>query len=128
MIGHQEAACRQRRLDAQQRRQLLIFHHGELGGGAGGGETLAGDGEEHLAMEDDLAFAEDRVVAGTHRADIVLARDIGGGEHGDDTGGGANRRQIELGDPRMSLGRGAGKEMQQIRGVLECRRHRGPRR
>ena len=130
MIGHQEAARRQRLLDAEQRpaaphirRPRAWRRRGRLA------KLSAATAKSDLAMEDDLAC---RQKSGSSPAPTGLTSFLPGisadGEHRDDARRGANRREIELGDPRMGAGGGAGDEMQQVPRGSGCRRHRGPRR
>jgi hypothetical protein len=81
-------------------RQVFVFDHGLGGGGAGGGDRGGGHGEQALADADHLAVGEQLVVA-DHRADVVLAGDVGGGQHEHHAGRGAHGRQVHRHDPRM---------------------------
>ena len=76
---------------------------------AGGG----GDGEDRLADELDEVGGEQGLVVAVGRADVVLARDVGCGQHADHALGGAHRVDIDPGDPRVRLGREAELDVQQ---------------
>ena len=112
-IGDQDAR-RQRRLDVEDRRQLLVLDHGELGRAARRVARCRGDGEHRLADELDELRRQQRVVVATSRADVVLARDVGGGQH-------VRRRRARRGLApdrrlrilRMRLGREAERSVQQ---------------
>ena len=72
-------------------------------GDARGAVAGRGDDEQGLAGIEDLVLGEEQVVV-EDRADIVLAGDVGGGEDRDHAGGGADRVEIEPGQPRMAVG------------------------
>ncbi len=83
--------------------QGLVLDDRLGGGGAGRARAVGGDGEQALAHAIDDALGEQPVVM-HHRAYIVLAGDVGGGEHGDDAGAGAHRRKVHAQDAGVGLG------------------------
>jgi hypothetical protein len=74
-------------------RQVGIGDHRLGGGGAGGGDRGGGHGEQALADIGHLAVGEQLVVV-DHRADVVLAGDVLGGQHQHHAGRGAHGRQV----------------------------------
>ena len=79
--------------------------------GAGGPIALRRDDEQGLARIEDLPFREELVVV-KHRTDIVLARNVGGGEDRDHARRGADFGEVEPGEPCVAVGREAEGEMQ----------------
>jgi hypothetical protein len=74
--------CRRRgRRRCQHGRQRLDAHHRQAGGAAGLLAGVGGDGEQRLAVEQHFAGGEDGVVV-DHRAAVVVAGDVGGGDDG----------------------------------------------
>ncbi len=76
------------------------------------------DGEQRLAEEADIGVGEERVVAegGRH---VVLAGDVGGGEHGHDAGRGAHGRDIEREQAPARLRRLADGDVQRALGLAD---------
>ena len=70
------------------------------------------DGEHDLAVELDLSVDEHRIVV-QHRADVVLAGNVGGGEHRDHAGRGAHRIEIDAEQLPGRDRRAADRDMQQ---------------
>ena len=83
-------------------RQGLVLDLGERRGAAGGVAGLGDDREDRLAVELDGLLGEDRVVVLADRADVVV-RDVGGGQHVDDAGGGADRVEVDRDDLGVGL-------------------------
>lgn len=98
-------------------RQILVLDDGQAGGGACGGDRDGGDGEQALAHAIDLASrrltGSEQLVVVDHRADVVLAGDVLGGQHQHHAGRGADGREIQLGDLRMRAGAHAQVHVQQ---------------
>ena len=83
--------------------------------------------EQHLAVEHDLALGDQRIVADVLRADVVLAGNVVGGEHGDDAGGATYRLEVERGHPAGGDRRIARRQMQRagrLRDVVDIERRR----
>jgi hypothetical protein len=73
-------------------------------------------GEHDLAVKLDLARDEHRVVAGD-RADIVLARNVGCGQHRDDAGRGAHRGEVDAEQLARRNRRAADRDVKQAFGL-----------
>ena len=84
--------------------------------------------EQHLAVEHDLAFGDQRVVADLLGADVVAAGNVLRGQHRDDAGRGAHRLEVERGHAAGGDGRIARRQMQRAGRRAACRRYRAPRR
>ena len=84
----------QRVLDGDGGLRLGDVDPGEPGGPARLVASGRDDGENRLIVEQNLLVGEQRLV-GERRRNVVPARDVGGGEHGDDALGGAHRGKIE---------------------------------
>ena len=69
-------------------------------------------GEEHLPVELHRVAGDQRVVADVLRADVVLARNVGGGQHRHDARRRLGRLQVERGDAPGRDRRVAHREMQ----------------
>ncbi len=115
-IGDQHAG-RQGGVHVEDRRQFLVLDHRELDGTPRLLARRGGDGEDRLAHELDEIGREQRLVVAVGRADVVLAGDVGGGQHADDAVGRADRGQVDLDDPGMRLGRQAELDVEQPGGV-----------
>ena len=89
--------------DGDEGGERLGFDLRQPRGDARGAVAGRGDDEQRLAGVEDLVLGEEPVVV-EDRADIVLAGDVGGGEDRDHARGGADRGQIEAGQPRMAVG------------------------
>ena len=75
-----------------------------------------GDGEDRLADELHEVGRQQRLVVAVGRADVVLARHVGGGQHADHAlGARAPRARSTLDDPGMRLGAQAELDVQQAR-------------
>jgi hypothetical protein len=70
------------------------MRHRQAGCAAGLFAGVGGDGEQRLAVEQHLAGGEDGVVV-DHRAAVVRAGDVGGGDDGPHPGRGAHGREVE---------------------------------
>ena len=99
-----------RRLDVDDCRERLVVDDDGLGAVLGGGLGLGDDERDGLTGEDDL-LARERLggAVGAGRRD----REVGRGEHGDDTRNREGRLLVDATDPRMSLGREDGSRVQQ---------------
>ncbi len=73
--------------DGDRRRPRLDLDPAEPRGAARLVAGAGDDGEQRLAVEHDLALGEQRLV-GEHRRDVVLAGNVGRGDHRDDAGRG----------------------------------------
>ncbi len=101
----QIAAGFPRRDRIQHERQVVIFHARQMRGAA---RLIAGfgdHGKDRLAPEPHLGFGKDRIVVALDRADVVLAGNVGGGQHVDNAGRRAHRVQIQRGDAAVRAGR-----------------------
>ena len=101
----------ERVLDRQRRLRLFDVDLGQPRGAPRRVARLGGDDEQSLAMEQDLVERQQRLV-GENRRDVVLAGNVGGGQHGDDAGGGAHGGEIEALQPAVRLVGHADGEMQ----------------
>ena len=109
-------------------RQLRVLDVRQRRGAAGLVAGAGGDGEDRLADELDQVGRQQRLVVAVGRADIVLARHVGRGEHAHDTFGRADRAQVDAGEPGMRLGAEAELDMQQtrrLRQVVDVERFTG---
>ena len=85
------------------------------------------DGEQRLAVEQDFLFGEQRLV-GEYRRDVVLAGNIGRGQHRDDAGRGARRRRGRASAARPPPCRPCRRRHAACPRARGCRRYRAPRR
>ena len=99
----------------EDRRQVLVLDDAEPRGPARRVDRLGDDEEDRLAEELDLAGGEDRIVV-QDRPDVVLARNVRGGEDRDDAGRGAHAGEIHRPDA------GVGAPRQPERGVQRAAR------
>ena len=118
-VGRQDVLgpLRQRILDGDRRRLLGDLDLRQPRGAARGIARLGHHGEDDLAMEQDFAVGENRIIA-HGRAAVVDARNVGGGEDGDDARIFAHRVEIACDDATPgTLWRVARRDMQRAFGL-----------
>ena len=89
---------------------------------------LGGDGEQRLADVLDDVVGEHRLVVAVDRADVVVAGDVGGGQHADHARRRAHRRDVDAVIRACASVADAELDVQQARRARACRRCRAPRR
>ena len=99
-------------VDGQDGRQGFDLHDRQPRGAAGLLAGVGGDGEEGLAVEQDLAGGQDGVVV-DHRAAVVVAGDVGGGDHGPHPGRRADGGEVEADQAAVGDGGQADRRVQQ---------------
>ena len=95
--GDHERLLRERVLDGEDRRQVLVLDDGEPRRPARRIDRLGDDEEDRLADELHFVGGEDRIVV-QDRPDVVLARNVRGGEDRHDAGRGAHGGEVHRPD------------------------------
>ena len=106
-LGDEFGAGRAGGGDVEQGRRLIVSRPGQQCSMAGLFARLGDDREERLAVMQDVACREDRLVVLVRRGDVVLAGNVVGGEDRKHAGRGLDGRQIEREQLAMRDGREA---------------------
>ncbi len=127
VIGQHARAGRQRVLDGDRRRSFRDVDAREPRGAAGRVARARDDREQRLAVEEDLLVGEQRLV-GENGRDVVLAGNVGGGQHRNDAVGRAHRGKIEPAQRAARLVGHADGDMQRALRLANVVDDRPPRR
>ena len=94
-------------------RHRLDFDAGTAGRAPGGVAGVGDHREDHLAVKENLARGEDRIVA-ERGAAVVRSRNVRGGQHRQHPGGGTYRVEVERAD---DAARGSGATRSDVHGA-----------
>ena len=118
VIGQNGFTALQRVLDRDARRLGFDLHHRLLDRAARDIPIRRDDGEERLTQKADVGVDEERIVA-EGRRHVVLAGDVGCGEHGHHAGHGTHGRDIERDQSPARLRRLTDGHMQRALGLAD---------